>query len=545
MPASVRQVNRRAMLKGAAALSATIAAPFAVSEPRAASARQGGSTLTIALDGSVVDLDPHSSYDYRAAMAIRGPFETLITLDGKETDAYRGLVAESWSANEDKSVWTFKIRPGVTFQNGDPCDAEAVRLSFERFLTLGLGPVDVIGRFISDPAQITAPDAETVVFDLGSPQPIFESAIASQYGPLIVNAQLAREYDEDGDWGNSWAQVNTEGMGTGPYRITSYDPGREVVMARYDGYWGGWTGEEFETIALRTVEENETRRQLIEQGGVDIVDTLTPEAVDSLAGNPDVVIDRGSTTQVAYFMMTVAGPLATPEARQAMCWAFPYAEVLDAVYRGHGKQAVGPVAERCRGFAPGTFQYTTDLAKAKDLFAAAGVPEGTEISLMQEAGDENVKTIAQLLQANLAEIGMSLAIETVDVAAINGTIFGDLDAEERPSLMAYSWWPDYNDAYNHLYPQVACDAWGSAGTNGGYYCNEEVDEGLATAKDAPDAETYDAALAEVQQILTETDPSGIYYLQPEWTTVLRADIAGFELNPIYTGTYDFYRLRRA
>ena len=93
-------------------------------------------------------------------------------------------------------------------------------------------------------------------------------------------------------------------------------------------------------------------------------------------------------------------------------------------------------------------------------------------------------------------------------------------------------------------PQVSCESWGSKGSNGGFYCNEDVDEGLATAKDAPDAETYDAALAEVQQILTETDPSGIYYLQPEWTTVLRNNITGFVFNPIYIGTYDFYRLRR-
>ena len=74
--------------------------------------------------------------------------------------------------------------------------------------------------------------------------------------------------------------------------------------------------------------------------------------------------------------------------------------------------------------------------------------------------------------------------------------------------------------------------------------DEEVDAGLAAARDAPDAATYDAALAEVQQILSESDPSAIYYVQPEWTTVLRRGIEGFVFNPIYIGTYDFYRLRR-
>ncbi|CAA9584921.1 MAG: Oligopeptide ABC transporter, periplasmic oligopeptide-binding protein OppA [uncultured Thermomicrobiales bacterium] len=541
-PISTLPRSRRAVLKGAAGLG--LAAPLA-RLPRGAAARQAGGTLTIAMNGAPTNLDPHSSYDYRSALAIRGPYETLIALDGSATDRYVGAVAESWSTNEDGSVWTFKIRPGVVFQNGDPCDAEAVRLSFERFLTLGLGPVDVVARFVDDPARITAPDAATVVFDLGRPQPIFEAAIASQYGPLIVNAALAREFEEEGDWGDLYMQTNAaEGFGTGAYRITEFEPGRSCVMQRFEGYWGGWDGAEFDTIALRVVEENETRRQLIEQGEVDIVDNLTPEALAALAANPDLALDRSYSTQVAYLMLTEAGPLASPEARRAMNFAFPYDEVIEGVYKGFAKRAVGPVAELTRGFDPETFRYATDLDRARELFAAAGVAEGTELTLMQEAGDEKLKTATQLFQANLAEVGIALAIETVDLGTINATIYGDAPAEERPNVMPSFWWPDYNDAYNHLYPQVSCASWGSKGSNGGYYCNEEVDAGLAAARDAPDAATYDAALAEVQQILSESDPSAIYYVQPEWTTVLRRGIEGFVFNPIYIGTYDFYRLRR-
>jgi peptide/nickel transport system substrate-binding protein len=532
-------LTRRGLLKGAAGLGLA-------GLPRGAAARQAGGTLTIAMNGAPTNLDPHSSYDYRSALAIRGPYETLIALEGSATDRYVGAVAESWSANEDQSVWTFAIRPGVTFQNGDPCDAEAVRRSFERFLTLGLGPVNVIGRFVDDPGRITAPDPATVVFDLGRPQPIFEAAIASQYGPLIVNAALAREFEEEGDWGERYLQTNAgEGFGTGAYRIVEFEPGRSCVMERFEGYWGGWEGGEFETIALRVVEENETRRQLIEQGEVDIVDNLTPEALEALAANPELTLDRSYSTQVAYLMLTVAGPLASPEARRAMCYAFPYDDVVEGVYRGFAKRAVGPVAELTRGFSPETFQYATDLARARELLAAAGVGEGTELTLMQEAGDEKLKAATQLFQANLAEIGVSLVIETVDLGTINGVIYGDAPAEERPNVLPSFWWPDYNDAYNHLYPQVSCESWGSKGSNGGFYCNEEVDAGLAAARDAADGATYDEALADVQRILTEEDPSAIYYVQPEWTTVLRSGIEGFVFNPIYIGTYDFYRLRRA
>jgi ABC-type transport system substrate-binding protein len=80
--------------------------------------------------------------------------------------------------------------------------------------------------------------------------------------------------------------------------------------------------------------------------------------------------------------------------------------------------------------------------------------------------------------------------------------------------------------------------------NAGFYCNKQVDADLATAKDAADDATYLKALADAQKILSVDDPASIYYLQPKWTTVLRHDIEGFVFNPIYQGTYDFYRLRR-
>ena len=111
-------------------------------------------------------------------------------------------------------------------------------------------------------------------------------------------------------------------------------------------------------------------------------------------------------------------------------------------------------------------------------------------------------------------------------------------------MIAWFWWPDYNDAYNHLYPQIACDPWGSAGTNGGYYCNKQVDEILSDRARAATRRSTRTALAEVQQIISRDDPAAIYYMQRQWTTVLRKDIEGFVFNPINIGTYNFYTMSR-
>jgi peptide/nickel transport system substrate-binding protein len=501
-------------------------------------------TLVIAAAGSPSDLDPHSAFNYQSVNAILGAYEGLIGLVGSSTDQFEGLIAESWESNEDKSIWTFHIRPGITFHDGSPVNAEAVRLSFERLLNLALGPAEVISRFVAHHQQITAPDETTVVFDLGSPQPLFESAIASTYGSPIVNANLLREHEEDGDWGHVWAQTNEEGCGSGPYRIVRFEPGNELEMEPYLGYWRGWDGNHFSRILIRTVLETEARRQLLEQGDADIVDSLTVEARDALRQHPDITTLERYVTQNRYFAMAVAGPLETVEARRAMCYAFPYREVIEGVYGGNARQPRGPIPAEIRGHDPKTFQHTTDLAQAKELLEAAGVPDGTELTVAMESGLQEPKSAAELFQVNLAEIGIGLSIEQIPLPTWLEIIYGDSPPEERPNFISWGWWPDYDDAWNHLYPQVSCEAQGSKGSNMGFYCNERVEELMAIAKDAQDDGTYFDALSQIQQIVSKEDPPAIYYVEDPWIVQFRSEVTGIIINPVNIGTYNYWAMGR-
>ena len=547
--------TRRSFLQKAAIAGAGVSAltmlPEAVqaapgSRSVARGAHQGDpTTLTIAMDGSPSDLDPHSAYDYRSVLAIVGTYEGLLGLKDDKTDEFVGLIAESWTSNEDMSTWTFTLRDGVTFQDGTVCDANAVLLNYERLFTLGLGAVGVLSRFISDwKTQITAPDTKTIVFDCGRPQPLLPTALASTYAMPIVNAARMKENEVNGDWGHTWAQTNAEGTGTGPYKITSFEPGQLLQMERNDTYWGGWDAPHFEKVVLRVVTEVATRRQLIENGEVDIVDSLTAEDVEALRSDPNIVVLSNTSTQVVYFPMTVHGPLESPEARQALCYAFPYQEVIDGVYKGNAKQAQGAVAEAIRGFSADTFMYTTDLVKAKELLTTAGVAEGTELTMSFETGVALATVAAQLFQANLAEIGITLKIDQVDLPTFTGMFYGDAPLEERPNLYWWGWWPDYNDAWNHLYPQISSEAWGSNGANAGFYKNDRVDELMLVARDAPDEATYLTAITEVQQIVSRDDPPSIYYAQPKWTTIYRNEVQGVFFNAINIGTYNFSKMSR-
>jgi peptide/nickel transport system substrate-binding protein len=498
--------------------------------------------LTLVTNRAPSDVDPHSAYDVGSGLALRGPFEGLICLKPGFADEYLPVLAESWTVNADKSVWEFRIRPGVTFHNGTPLDAEAARASFERLLSLGLAPSTVLGRFIDDPSRVVVVDPMTLRFDLGRPQPLFIAALASAFGTAIVNVKAARQHEVDGDWGTGWAQGTTDGLGTGPFRITRIDLESGVEMERFQEYWQGWEGPHVDSVRIRIVVESETRRLLLERGETDIATTLPLATVRDLEQNPSLRVDHRLDLNVRYLAMTVAGPLQTVEARRALCWAFPYNEVIDGVLEGFAKRAVGPVAELCRGFAPDTFVYETDLQQARALLTQAGIGEGTELTIAFPEGNLESIALAELFQANLAEIGIGLTVQTIDFATYIALFSGEMPAEERPNLLGAFWSPDYNDAWNHLWPQVSCDAWQSG--NGGQYCNNRVEELLTMARDAADDETYMAALSEIQQIVTWDDPAAIYFAQPETLTVLLRDIQGFEPDLVNAGIFDYYRMYR-
>jgi peptide/nickel transport system substrate-binding protein len=204
----------------------------------------------------------------------------------------------------------------------------------------------------STPAQMTTPDEATIIFDCGTPQPLFLTAMAATCGPQIVNVNAVMGHEEDGDFGNTWLQLNAEGTGTGGWKLVSFEPGQETILERNENYWRGWEGNHFERIIIRVVEEVSTMRQLVESGDVDIIDrfSVSYDENDDLKQVPTLTVDLSDSTEVEYFTMTEAGPLASPEARQAMCYAFPYQEVIDGVYSGYASRANSLIAPSVLGY---------------------------------------------------------------------------------------------------------------------------------------------------------------------------------------------------
>jgi len=496
--------------------------------------------FVMVINSSVADADPQSAYDNVASSLFFAAYEMLIRFDGESTTEYVPMLATSWEQNDDATEYTFVIPEGVKFHDGSDCDAQSVKDSFARLLNMGRGPVSVISRFVSDAdAQISVENPTTVKFTMNKPEPLFLSAMASEYGPFIMSMKAMEEHKTEADpYAHEWFSQNM--VGTGPYFVSENSPQDRVVFDRFEDYHGA--APFFERIIARVVSEDATRRQLIETGDADAVAILPPEDLEALKTNPDVQVVEYASTQCNWIRSNYV-TIPDPKARQAFAYAWPYEDVIDGVMKGFAV-VQGPIADSVIGFDPDVPVYSTDLEKAKSLFAEAGIAEGDTFTFVYGSGDTTIASMAQLFQANLAELGINLDIQQIDRAALIDLNYGDAPAEERPHFTSTGWWPDYNDSWSQFYPNFHTKSIGSAGANSSYYSNAEADELMDKLEVATTVEEIEDLTSKLLQLMMWDDPAGIFYSQLTKTAVLSKDIRGFVPNGIYINSFNFPDMTR-
>ncbi|MGH2549293.1 MAG: ABC transporter substrate-binding protein, partial [Thermomicrobiales bacterium] len=321
-------------------------------------------------------------------------------------------------------------------------------------------------------------------------------------------------------------------------------PNEQIVLKRFDAYHGGWADPHFDTIVVRVVAENATRRQLIESGEIDVLAYyLTADDYAAMESNTELTIQTYPSTAVYWTMMN-APLLKTVEARQGFSYAFPYTELVESVYQGFIKRS-GAIPSTVLGYDPDVFLYESDLVKAKELLLAGGMAEGDSWQYAVDGGVPEDAVVAQLFQANLQSMGFDLEIVTFERGSLIDLIYGDSPAEERPAFIGgWGWWPDYNDPWNQLAPNFLESSTGGGGSNGGYWINPRFEEIMAQVEVFTDQTEMLTLMKEAQNILTELDPPVLYYGEILWTTVLRNNITGFIPNPLYLNAYNFRGMYR-
>ncbi len=552
-----RRFSRRQFIRGAAGVASGAVAMGSAGSLLAAcggssptSATQSGvapalnrdpGTLVVAMDAFTSDFDPASYFLLSDIVPNFGIYDSLMRMSGNSATETKPWLAQKISTNADKSVWTFTLRPNVKYSDGTAFDGNALKAAYSRTITAQLGAGSTLSSFITDPAkQIVVKDPGTVIMDLGTSVPRFDLLLASQYGTGIVNPNVKTQGK---DQGHTYLQSHS--AGTGAYMVQSVSPGDQIVMTRNPNYWGGWNGSHFKKIIIRQVPENSSRRQGMESGDFDIAFPSTPQDTQALRSAPGIIVGNQKVLGMDYVILGQYGPLASPQARQAVNLLFPIDQYVSSVMKGTIARPRSVLADQVLYAAPGTYSPTVNVAKAKSLLQQAGVAPGTQLTYEFYTGQGDQAGL--LLQSQLQLVGLKVKIVEKAYPAFVDDISKFKPVAQRPDMAYWFWWPEYNNPSDFAFPILSSDATPKQGLfNGGYYENTSVNDAINKGfTDPSNSKLLTQLWRQAQTVMGKEDPPWIPLGQIIDTSYLRSDLKGYVANPVYVQSYDFYALSRA
>jgi peptide/nickel transport system substrate-binding protein len=380
----------------------------------------------IAQDGQVtfalhVTLAP-TWFDPAEVPGVVTPFMTLYALHDALVKPMPGhpfapSLAESWTASKDGLTYEFVLRKGVKFHNGDPVTAEDVKFSFERYK--GSGATTLKGRV----GAVEAVDGQRVRFRMRQPWPDFMTFYATPAtgAAWIVPKKYVERVGDDG--------FKKAPVGAGPYRFVSFNPGVELVLEAYDGYWRKTPA--VKRVVLRSVPDESTRVAMLKRGEADIGYSIRGPNGEEVRRTPGLTLKPTFPTFTQWVVFTEQWDPKSPwfdrRVRQAANHAIDRKGFTDAEYLGFGKPALSVV--------PSTYEfswpspgYAYDPARARQLLAEAGYPRGFDA----------VEIATDIVYAPEAE------------AVINGFQAVGIRAKLRPLERAGFYKADQDKAFKHL-----------------------------------------------------------------------------------------------
>ncbi len=321
-------------------------------------------------------------------------------------------LAESWDTGNMSA--TFKLRRNAKFHDGSPVTAQDVKWSFDRAVTVGGFPTfQMKAGSLEKPEQFVVVDDHTFRIDFLRKDRLTMPDIGVPV-PIVINSALAKKHATDKDpWALEWLKNNAAGGGA--FRIDKWTPGQELIYQRFDD-WKSGPVPQIQRVIWRMVPSAGNRRALMERGDADISFDLPPKDVAELAQEKKIaVIGTPIENAICYIGMNVKiAPFDNVKVRQAVAYAIPYQKIMDAVMFGRGKPMFGGPTEVTTPVWPQPSPYVTDLAKAKQLLAEAGMPNGFETTLSFDLGFAVTnEPLCILVQESLSQIGIKVTLNKV------------------------------------------------------------------------------------------------------------------------------------
>ncbi|WP_225772819.1 ABC transporter substrate-binding protein [Inquilinus sp. Marseille-Q2685] len=425
------------------------------------------------------------------------------------------VLATKWEGDATGTVWTFTLRQGVKFHDGEPCDADAVIASFARHMDEKRG-LAASGRFRAVIGEVKATGADTIRFTLKRPYPAFLKLLAVASASIV-----SPKADKAGTLGRA-------AVGTGPYRLAEYKSGEYVLSEANADYWG----EKAPTRNLKWIwtQEAAVMNMAVQTGDADIVVPLPPVFAAPIKANPELALMEGNPTAVFWVALNCKlAPLDDVRVRQALNLATDRAGLVSNLLYGFGQPATSPLSPAVFGYDKTVEGYGFDIAKAKDLLAEAGHADGIAINVAVQEPEAN---IAEILQGMWAQAGITLNIQRMESGVWTAAAFGKPEekaAQGVHSVIA-SWSTGTFDADLQLKPLYHTDSWSPKGANLGFYSNAELDEILNKAGSSTDEAERKTLYAKAQRLIVQ-DAAHVLLYYPNDLAAARAEVKGAWLQP--------------
>ena len=486
-------------------------------------AAQPAGTLVVGLVAEPVNLDPAQVTDLNSNRVGRRIVETLVTFPDESTQVVPGL-AESWAISKDGLKYTFKLRKGVSFHDGTPLNAEAVKFSIERQI-IPEHPFNKLGKypfanyFFGNVKAVEAVHPQTVEFILKEPRASF-LAVLTAGAASIVSPTAVRKLGVD---------YPLTPVGTGPFKFVAWDRGQRVVLEKNAGYWKHPV--KIDRVIYRPIVEGQARLTELLTGALDLIVDTPPDFVPQLESNPKVMVLKQVGVHVWYLgINNQKKPFDDKRVRQALNYAVNKEALVRDVLKGTGSFSRGPVLPNTWGADAALKAYPYDPERAKKLLAEAGYPSGFSTTLwVPESGSGMQLPVAMstVIQSNLKAVGVNVALQTMEW----GAYLAKLRTKEQ-DLFALSWMAGNEDPDLVMYPLLHSSQWTTNGPNRALYKNEKYDELLHQARLTTDQKKRAELYREAQRILVDDAPW--VFVDHEIQTAAHAKrVQGFKLHPSF------------
>lgn len=489
-------------------------AVFAGGAPETAA--QDTDTLTIGIGAEPESLDPVNMTSAPAATVGEHVVERLIYME--EDGSLTPMLATSWEANADSTVWTFQIREGVTFHDGAPLNAAAVAANLQRFVDPEVGAAYAF--LLGTVETIEAIDEYTLQLSLSQPFAPILSHLSHSFIGIVSPLQLE---------GLSPSDAIDVPVGTGPYTIASWSRGERIVLEVNEDYYGEVSA--IPTIEFAFIPEPSALVVALETGDVDAIMRVPPQDAARLASNPDLEVVYESSVRTIYIgFNNQREPFNNPLVRRALNHAVDKQAIVDGLFDGVFTVADAPVVPAVFGHeAVGPYEYDPELART--LLAEAGYPDGLSMTLYHPTGRYLLdSTVAEAVQDMLSDVGVDVTLQTLEWSSyLSFTSQPPEDAQYDAFMLG--WGTVTLDSDYGLYALLHSRQWNPNGNNRGFYRNDRVDALLDEARVETDFVAREALYAEAIQLIWDDAP-WIYLYNQGQINANRTNVEGLIHHPL-------------